>query len=145
MRSLLSCLAVFRTFIRLLAFGLALMPATAFAAAPANAPAPPAAAAQVGSAPIRYFPETGHSLTGNFKDFFEAHGGLDAFGFPRTEAVMENGFLVQYFQRGRLEWHPELNQVQISLLGSLLTQGRTFATVPATPNSPDLRFYPQTG
>src|SRR5579883_522738 len=136
---------MFRAALRVLAFGLALMPATAFAAAtPSSTPSGPAGP-QVGAAAIRYFPETGHSLGGNFRDFFEAHGGLDAFGFPRTEPVIENGFQVQYFQRARMEWHPDSNQVQLSLLGSMLTQGRQFATVPPQPNSDVLRFFPETG
>jgi len=122
---------------------LALAPSSAFAAALPDGAATPAAP-PVGAAPVRFFPETGHSLSGNFKDFFEAHGGLDAFGFPRTEAVTENGFLVQYFQRGRLEWHADTSQVQISLLGSILTQGRTFAPSPTVTNASDVRFFPQT-
>jgi hypothetical protein len=135
---------MFRSLIRVLAFGLALMPASAFAAAAPPTSSTPAAP-KVGAAAIRYFPETGHTLGGNFRDFFETHGGLDAFGFPRTEPVQENGFLVQYFQRARMEWHPDVSQVQLSLLGSILTQGRTFATVPAAANSPEFHFFPETG
>lgn len=132
-----------RSFLRVAALGLALMPASAFAAAaPQNSATP--ATQQVGAAAIRYFPETGHTLGGNFREFFETHGGLDTYGFPRTEPVMENGFLVQYFQRARMEWHPEISQVQLSLLGSTLTQGRTFATVTATANTPELKYFPET-
>ena len=141
---LLCCQAMFRILIRALALGLVLMPASAFAAAAPQAPPAPDAP-RAGAAAIRYFPETGHTLGGNFRDFFETHGGLDAFGFPRTEPVQENGFLVQYFQRARMEWHPDISQVQLSLLGSILTQGRTFATVPAVANGPDLRYFPETG
>ena len=141
---LLCCQTMFRTLIRVLALGLALMPASAFAAAaPQSPPAPDAP--RVGAAAIRYFPETGHSLGGNFRDFFETYGGLDAFGFPRTEPVLENGLLVQYFQRARMEWHPEVNQVQLSLLGSILTQGRTFPIVPPAADGTDLHYFPETG
>jgi hypothetical protein len=122
----------------------ALAPVPAFAAATPQAPTA-ASAAKVGAAPLRFFPETGHTLGGNFRDFFETHGGLDSFGFPRTEPVLENGFQVQYFQRARMEWHPDSSQVQLSLLGSLMTQGRTFSTIPTAPNGPEFRYFPETG
>lgn len=142
-RKLLSSRGMLRFLVRGVALGLALLPASAFAAAAPQTPAAPPLKA--GAAAIRYFPETGHTLGGNFRDFFESHGGLDAFGFPRTEPVIENGFLVQYFQRARMEWHPDISQVQLSLLGSILSQGRTFATVPPTQNGPEIRYFPATG
>src|SRR5581483_8564009 len=119
------------------------LPAGAGAAAPSQ-PAQGAPAA-VGAAPTRFFPETGHFVAGNFRDFFNSHGGLDIFGFPRTDAVMENGLQVQYFQRARMEWHPEISAVQLSLLGSMLNADRTFAQVPPIPNGPLIQYFPQTG
>jgi hypothetical protein len=127
-----------------LTLALALLPQAALAAATPETPAAAPASPKTGAAFVRFFPETGHSLSGNFREFFEARGGLDAFGFPRTEPVMENGLQVQYFQRARMEWHPEMNVVQLSLLGSMLTQGRQFATVPPAPNGPQLRYFPET-
>jgi hypothetical protein len=55
----------------------------------------------------RYFAETGHSVQYAFWRYFLAHGGLDVLGYPITEAKVEGEYLVQYFQRMRLEWHPE--------------------------------------
>jgi thermitase len=60
----------------------------------------------------RYFPETGHSLRGAFRGFWEAHGGLPIFGFPISAEFNERGedgreYLVQYFERHRFEYHPE--------------------------------------
>jgi len=136
---------VFKKLLHLLAFGLALMPASAFAAASPQAGTSPDSSPRIGAAAPRYFQETGHSLGANFRDFFETHGGLDAFGFPRTESVQENGFLVQYFQRARMEWHPEINQVQLSLLGSILTQGRAFDPAQPVPNGPEVRYFRETG
>ncbi|MDP2659417.1 MAG: hypothetical protein Q8R28_01630 [Dehalococcoidia bacterium] len=84
---------------------------------------PPIAADQIpgaGATQRRYFPETGHTISFDFRDFFESRGGLDTFGYPTTEEVMEDGLTVQHFQRARLEWHPENPppyQVQLSLLG----------------------------
>jgi hypothetical protein len=54
-----------------------------------------------------YFPETKHVVSYAFLDYFRAKGGLDIFGYPRSEFMYEDGHVVQYFQRARMEWHPE--------------------------------------
>lgn len=54
-----------------------------------------------------YFPETGHVVSYAFLDHFREAGGLDIFGYPRSEFMYEEGYIVQYFQRARMEWHPE--------------------------------------
>jgi hypothetical protein len=63
-------------------------------------------------APTLYFLETGHNLAGKFLEYWQSHGGLAVHGYPITEAVMEqstNGkqYLVQWFERSRMELHPE--------------------------------------
>ncbi len=69
----------------------------------------------------RYFPETGHTISLGFKDFWEANGGLAAFGYPISEEFTENGRTVQYFQRARFEYNPNSNSdganVTLGLLG----------------------------
>ena len=55
----------------------------------------------------RYYPQTGHTVSYGFLEFFDTHGGLNVFGYPISEPVMENGRVVQYFQRAKMEWHPE--------------------------------------
>lgn len=78
---------------------------------------------------LRYFSETGHGLGGVFLGFWERNGGLDTFGLPISEEfdeVMPDGhaYRVQYFERARLEYHPEFAgtpaEVQPGLLGSAL-------------------------
>lgn len=79
---------------------------------------------------LRYFGETSHGVGGRFLDFWETHGGLDIFGYPLSDEVIEilpetNRYhTVQYFQRARLEWHPEYagtqDEIQIGLLGRAL-------------------------
>ncbi len=59
-----------------------------------------------------YFPQTQHVVSYAFLDYFREHGGVDIFGYPRSELMYEGGRIVQYFQRARLVWHPE------SLVGS---------------------------
>jgi len=54
-----------------------------------------------------YFRETGHSLSGAFLGFWSANGSIRVLGFPISEPVTINGFLTQYFERARMEYHPE--------------------------------------
>jgi len=68
----------------------------------------------------RFFAPTGHWVQGDFLTFFDQHGGLDVFGYPRTEPFYTDGRLVQYFQRERLESWPENPppyNVQLMLIG----------------------------
>jgi uncharacterized protein YkwD len=65
--------------------------------------------------------ETGHSLASPFLEFWQAGGGVRVLGYPVTEPVKQNGLLVQYFERARMEYHPETASkgfgVQLGLLG----------------------------
>lgn len=68
----------------------------------------------------RYYSPTGHTLSYGFLSYFDAHGGLDVFGYPIAELAMENGIVVQYLQRAKMEWHPENalgQQIMLSNLG----------------------------
>ncbi|HET8631378.1 MAG TPA: cellulase family glycosylhydrolase [Thermomicrobiales bacterium] len=93
------------------------------------APAPPAAASPVD--PV-YFPETGHYLSGRFRQYWERNGGLAIFGYPLTgvfNEVSTDGLVhpTQYFERARFEWHQDLPQpydVLLTLLGNEVTKGR---------------------
>lgn len=60
----------------------------------------------VNTAKHHYFPETGHVVSYEFLNYFRAKGGIEIFGYPRSEFLMEDGYFVQYFQRARMEWHP---------------------------------------
>ena len=70
---------------------------------------------------LTYFNETGHSLGGAFLSFWKANGGVRVLGFPITEPIQEGGLTVQYFERARMEYHPEKAKqgfvVELSLLG----------------------------
>ncbi len=69
----------------------------------------------------RYYPETGHTVSFAFLEFYEANGGPALFGYPISEWVIEvNGRIVQYFERIKLEWYPENppgQRVQPGMLG----------------------------
>jgi hypothetical protein len=75
-----------------------------------------------------FFKETGYQICGSFREYWEKNGGLARFGYPITEPMQEQiegeTYIVQYFERRRMEEHPEFfgtpNQVQLGLLGSAL-------------------------
>ena len=113
----------------------------------------PAAQAQsVAWEPYRYFPETGHNIMFEVKRFFENRGNLEVFGLPLTEIITENGQQVQYFERARLEIHPENKGTDYyilpSRLGAFFTQNRMdeapFQWLAAAP-SENLTFFPESG
>jgi dienelactone hydrolase len=74
-----------------------------------------------------YFPETGHSLGDPFLTYWRANGGLPVYGYPISEAFDERNaadgkvYRVQYFERNRMEYHPEARgtqyEIQLGLLG----------------------------
>ncbi|NTV62906.1 MAG: hypothetical protein HGA65_05130 [Oscillochloris sp.] len=91
----------------------------------------------VSRADLRFFVETGHSLGGAFLTFWEQHGGMAMFGMPISEEfdeVLPDGkaYRVQYFERARLELHPEVAgtpyEVQVGLLGTALSQNESRPT-----------------
>jgi hypothetical protein len=73
----------------------------------------------------RYFPETKHWVGGQFRTFWEQHGGLAQQGFPISDEFTEVSALdgkpyrVQYFERAVFEYHPE-NQAPFDVLLSQL-------------------------
>lgn len=68
----------------------------------------------------RYFEESGHTICYAFLAYFKAHGGLDLFGLPISDFVIQNDRIVQYFQYFRLDWYPdapEAEQIRVGPLG----------------------------
>jgi YVTN family beta-propeller protein len=72
------------------------------------------------------FPETNKCIYGVFYYWWNDNGGLRRHGFPVTDEIIEKGsdgkeYRVQYFERSRFEYHPELVNtpylVQYGLLG----------------------------
>jgi hypothetical protein len=74
------------------------------------------------------FPETGYSTCVPFTAYWQRHGGLPVFGFPianmRQEQNETDGKMydTQWFERERMEYHPENAgtpyDVLLGLLGS---------------------------
>lgn len=102
-----------------------------------------------------YFPETGHTLRGSFREFWLANGGLPIFGYPTSEEFIERGedgrdYVVQYFERHRLELHPENRppyHVQLSRLGDIILQqsGRSWFGFPKGAPGSNCLFFEGTG
>src|SRR5215210_706659 len=71
----------------------------------------------------RCFTETNQCLAGRIREFWEQNGGLAVFGFPVTgqqeEEVEGKKYQAQWFQRNRMELHPENTRPYDVLLGRL--------------------------
>jgi hypothetical protein len=70
----------------------------------------------------RFFSETGFTVSGRFLAYWETNGGLALNGFPISDArqeKLEDGktYTVQYFERVRMEAHPENAAPDDVLLG----------------------------
>jgi thermitase len=102
-----------------------------------------------------YFPQTGHTLRGTFKAYWLTNGGLPIFGYPTSEEFVERGedgrdYTVQYFERHRLELHPENRppyNVLLSRLGNTILEmnGRDWFTFPKGGQQPGCMFFEATG
>src|SRR6266508_879395 len=102
-----------------------------------------------------FFPQTGHTLRGTFLAYWGANGGLPIFGYPTSEEFVERGedgndYTVQYFERHRLELHPENRRpynVLLSRLGdsSLQQSGRSWFDFPKSAPRPGCQFFAGTG
>ena len=117
--------------------------------------APPRPAAARGAA---CFPEVGFCVQGRFLAYWQGHGGLAINGFPlsgeRQELLEDsNTYTVQYFERVRLEYHPENAGTPYEvLLGQFgrrelyLPAGRANGgPEPPTEPQPGRTFFPATG
>jgi hypothetical protein len=97
-----------------------------------------------------YVAETGYVVQGRFLHFYEAYGGEAGLGQPLSGETIAEGWQVQYFEKGRLEYHPENEpayQITAGWLGELLQRRRPpipTAEIPAA-NLSSHRYYPQTG
>ncbi len=71
------------------------------------------------------FSETGFCLREQFKAYWQQNGGLAVFGYPLTEARAERNkdtgkdYQTQWFERARIESHPENAAPYTMLLGRL--------------------------
>src|SRR5205823_4410293 len=82
----------------------------------------------------------------HFSRVWRAKGGLVIFGLPLTQPITQpNGVIVQYFERARLEFHPDLAgtryAVLIGLLGVELGYSSPVTTTVAPTSTAELAWY----
>lgn len=117
---------------------------------------PTAPRPDLGDPNVSYYPETGHALSGAFREFWTQSGGLPVFGYPLTEVFTEHGVVTQYLERQRFEAHPEFDgtpyMVELGRLGAEdaamrgLTTTQPFQPLPATTKSDaNCEFFAVTG
>ncbi len=78
---------------------------------------------------VWYFTPTGHLIAPTFRTFWLTRGGLLAFGYPIAPAFTDDrGRIVQYFERVRLEYHPELAGTEYEILLGFLGEEALIAS-----------------
>ena len=102
----------------------------------------------------RCFPDTGYCIAGPIRDFWERNGGLMVFGFPitpqQTDRIEGRPTQVQWFERSRLELHPEnpwpydvlMGRMGAERLGQLRRDWKSF---PRSAPAADCRAFAETG
>ncbi len=77
-----------------------------------------------------YLPETGHTVSNGFLNYWRDNGGLAVFGYPISEETVEDGLNVQWFERARFEFYKAFDGtaygVQLSPLGYLALKASNF-------------------
>jgi hypothetical protein len=97
----------------------------------------------------RYFPETNHTVRGDFLTAYESvPDPILVYGYPITDAYHNQvtGRLVQYFQKAHFELYPENPpelRVQRTLIGEILYQPGKKIEYPS--DIPACRNFPETG
>jgi hypothetical protein len=88
------------------------------------------------------FGETGHQVCGAFAQYWQRNGGLERFGYPISgeyiDTVEGKPYRVQWFERRRFEWHPEIGNgtVLLGLLGNEVTAAAAAAPAAAPAPAP---------
>ena len=102
------------------------------------------------------FEQVPHTITGQFRAYWENNGGLPRFGLPLSDEIVEPGAgriptTIQYFERNRFDLHPENSpefRVLLGLLGetTLQRKGVDWRTMPPAPQpAPEgCTYYAQT-
>jgi photosystem II stability/assembly factor-like uncharacterized protein len=100
------------------------------------------AAPPAGSPGLSYVGATHHIVSGAFLAFYQRYGSLRIFGLPLTEAFVEKGMKVQYFERAEMVLKQGV--VQLAPLGTRLTATRHFPPGTSAANSATRLFFPAT-
>ncbi|MFV9505531.1 MAG: hypothetical protein AB4911_13330 [Oscillochloridaceae bacterium umkhey_bin13] len=92
----------------------------------------------INSAECSYFAQTRFNVCGWFLGYWQRNGGLERFGYPISPVIEERiegrSYRVQYFERRRMEYHPQNSfpyDVLLGLLGREVLGRETSAALPA--------------
>ncbi len=104
---------------------------------------------QKGDPSAMFFPETGASLSSPYREFWEQHGGVAIFGYPITPPQdvpnAKPPYQVQWFERARLEYHPDKagqpDAITLGNIGSEYTAGKRFPPAPSPDTCKDKCAY----
>jgi hypothetical protein len=94
---------------------------------------------------------TGYSVSGTLLNYWNTNGGLPVFGYPIDSERQQSGKVFQWFERNRLELHPENKAPYIVLLGrlgvdALQQQGVDWTTLPKVSSAPaGCQYFAATG
>jgi beta propeller repeat protein len=108
----------------------------------------------VPSSDALYIPETQQFVSSGFKSFWQEYGGPHFFGYPLTSEFAEehpesgDDIIVQYFERAKLEYHPDApedERIRLALLGHELRPESQVEPVEPFDDNEFQRYFPQTG
>lgn len=106
------------------------------------------------TATARSFQETDFAMYGRIRTYWEQNGGLPVFGLPigppQVELLEGRLVTVQWFERNRLELHPEQAAPYDVLLGRLgadrlAQRGDNWQSATREPTQPNCRYFAETG
>jgi uncharacterized protein YkwD len=96
----------------------------------------------------QYFAPTGKSAQGPFLNTLQRYG-VQRVGYPVSDQRQEQGMTVQYFERVRMEYHPEKAgtqyEVLMTRLGVEFTRGVNFGRVAPFGSTNAKAYVPETG
>ncbi len=95
------------------------------------------------------FTQTGQCIRGRFLDYWLRHGGLELNGYPLSDEFAQrledgNTYTVQYFERVRLEYHPEHAGTPYEVLLGQFGR-RIHPADPPVPPREGTAYFPGTG
>jgi hypothetical protein len=87
---------------------------------------------KAGSSSCRFFPETGHTISGKIAEFWGQHGDLPILGMPTTEPFKESttGLTIQVFERAVLEDHGS-DGIKLRQMGRILAESAGLMSDPS--------------
>ncbi|WP_254150974.1 L,D-transpeptidase [Candidatus Chloroploca mongolica] len=100
---------------------------------------------------VLYFAATGHRLSNanGFLNHWRSSNGSQTLGAPLTEPFEQHGLMVQYFEYGRLEYHPAYDGAILrGRLGAEYAEALWKEFAPPDPvvlGQPEARLFPATG